>query len=308
MRNNSLPFAFFEGKIFPVEQAKVSIMTSSLQYGITVLEGIPSYISADKKYITIFKLPDYYKSFLNSLKIINQFIKYDIRTLEKITFSLLKKNQPKTNCYFRLLAYAKNYKIGANLNKLDYDFALYMIPLDEYITRKKGLKITISNWIKIDDNVIPSHAQIAGSYMNSSLAKAEAIRLGFDDALMLTQNGHLTHGVFNFFIVSDRTLITPPGYVDTFDGIFNKTIIELAIDLGIPVQEKNIDRTEVYIADEAFITGIGSHLVWIIEVDGRKIGNGIIGPITAQIRKLFLNIVKGKENRYSKWLTKVNLN
>lgn len=307
MQNNQyFPYAFFEGKIVPTEEAKISIMTNALQYGIGVFGGLRGYVSADKKNVNVFRIIDHYERLLKALKILNKSIKYDKEKLKEITFSLARKNQPKTDCYFRPFAYATDYFISPDLHPLNFDFALYMVPLGEYLSVSLGLKLMISNWVRINDNMIPSRAKITGGYINSSLAKGDAVRLGFDDALMLTQDGHLAEGSgANFFMVRDDKLITSPRYADVLEGITRRTIIELAYDLKIPVEERHIDRTEVYIADEAFLTGTGAQVAWISEVDGRKIGEGKMGPITGKMQKLFFDIVRGKEKKYSGWLTKI---
>lgn len=300
------PYAFFEGKIVPTEEAKISIMTNALQYGIGVFGGLRGYVSADKKNVNVFRINDHYDRLLRAMKILNKSIKYDKQKLTEITFALAQKNQPKTDCYFRPFTYATDYFISPDLHPLNFEFALYMVPLGEYLSVSRGLKLLISNWMRINDNMIPARAKITGGYINSSLAKGDAVRLGFDDALMLTQDGHLAEGSgANFFMVRDSKLITSPRYADVLEGITRRTIIELANDLKIPVEERYIDRTEVYIADEAFLTGTGAQVAWISEVDGRKIGEGKMGPITGKTQKLFFDIVRGKEKRYLGWLTKV---
>lgn len=303
---NYFPYAFFEGKIVSVSEAKVSIMTNALQYGTGVFGGIRGYLSEDGKSINIFRLRDHYIRFLKSLKILNKSIPFDLEKLQKITLELAKKNNPKTDCYMRPFSYGANYEISPDLSKLDFDFAVYMLPLGEYMSINKGLKLCVSNWIRINDNMIPSRAKVTGGYVNSSLAKADAARLGYDDALMLTMDGHIAEGsAANFFMVRDGILITSPKHSDVLEGITRRTIIQLAHDLNIAVEERQIDRTEVYAADEAFLSGTGVQVAWIKEVDGRKIGDGNIGPLTSRLQKLFFDIVRGKEKKYSNWLTKV---
>lgn len=290
----------------PTEEAKVSIMTNALQYGTGVFGGIRGYVSADEKTVNIFRINDHYDRLLKALRILNKSIKYNKQELINKTIGLARKNRPSTDCYIRPIAYGANYELSPDLSRLEFDFAAYMIPLGEYLPVSKGLKLMVSNWIRINDNMIPSRAKITGGYINSSLAKGDAARLGFDDALMLTSDGHLAEGSgANFFMVRDGKLITSPKFADVLEGITRRTIIELSRDLKIPVEERYIDRTEVYVTDEAFLTGTGAQVAWISEVDGRKIGNGKIGPITAKIQKFFFAIVRGKEKRYSQWLTKV---
>lgn len=307
MKNDQfLPFAFFEGKIIPTELAKVSIMTNALQYGTGIFGGIRGYQSGNKKDYFIFRLNDHYKRFITSLKILNKTIPYSVEKLVKITIEVAQKNQPKSDFYVRPFAYAADYELSPDTSRLNFDFALYMIPLGEYLPISKGLKLMISNWTRINDNMIPSRAKATGGYFNSAIAKGDAARLGFDDTLMLGADGHLTEAsAANFFMVRDGVLITSPKYADVLEGITRKTTLTLAQDLGIPTVERHIDRTEVYIADEAFLTGTGTQVAWINEVDGRIIGNGKIGPITAKIQKHFFNIVRGNVDRYSSWLTKI---
>lgn len=300
------PFAFFEGKIVMTELAKVSIMINALQYGNGIFGGIRGYISENKKSINIFRLKDHYYRFISSLKILNKTINYSHNELVSLTMDLVKKNKPDTDCYIRPIAYASNFEISPDLSILDFELAIYMIPLGEYLSVSKGLRLGISNWVRISDNMIPARAKITGGYINSSLAKADAVKLGYDDTLMITMDSHIAEGsAANFFMVRDEKLITSPKYADVLEGITRRTIIELAKDLEISVEERLIDRTEVYIADEAFLVGTGVQVAWIAEIDGRTIGNGKIGPTTEKIQKLFFNIVRGREKKYSQWLTKI---
>ncbi|MBI2617337.1 branched-chain amino acid transaminase [Candidatus Gottesmanbacteria bacterium] len=302
----SFPFAFFEGNIVPIETAKVNIMTNALQYGNAIFGGIRGYTSSDKKHTYIFRLEDHYKRFLNSLKILNKSIRYDLGQLMHTTLELVRKNQPKTDYYLRPFAYGSDFFLSPDLAPLTFEFALYMIPLGEYLSITKGLKLAISNWVRINDNMIPSRAKISGGYINSSLARGDAANLGYDDALLMSADGHIAEGSgANFFIVRDGVLVTPPKYGDVLEGMTRRTILQLAHDLDIPTEERNIDRTEVYIADEAFLTGTGAQVAWVAEVDGRKIGTGKMGPITEKINKLFFSLVRGKQKKYSDWLTKV---
>lgn len=305
-KSQSFPFAYFEGEIVPIETAKVNIMTNALQYGNSVFGGIRGYMSEDKKRTYIFRLEDHYRRFLNSLKILNKSIRYDVGQLTSMTLELARKNAPTTDSYFRPFAYATNYGISPSLHDITFDFALYMIPLGEYLSTSKGLRLAVSNWVRISDNMIPSRAKIGGGYINSSLAKGDAEDLGYDDALMMSQDGHIAEGTgANFFIVRDNVLITSGKHGDVLEGITRRSILELSANLDISVEERNIDKTEVYIADEAFFSGTGAQIAWIKEVDGRVIGEGKMGPITAKLQKLFFSIVRGKEKKYSGWLTRV---
>lgn len=299
------PFAFFEKEIVPIEKAKVSIMTNALQYGTGIFGGIRGYLSSDKKQINIFRIHDHFLRFLNSISVLNKSINMTHKELVETTLILAGKNNPQSDCYIRPFAYASSYEISPDLYPVKFDLAIYMIPLGEYLSISKGLRLVVSNWIRINDNMIPSRIKATGGYINSSLAKGDAVRLGFDDALMLTQDGHVAEGSgANFFIIRDGVLITSARSEDVLEGITRRTIIQLAKDLQIPIEERRIDRTEVYITDEAFLTGTGAQVAWIAEVDGRVISSKI-GPLTSKIQKLFFDIVRGKEKKYNSWLTKV---
>lgn len=299
------PYAFFEKEIVPIEKAKVSIMTNALQYGTGVFGGIRGYLSYDKKHINIFRLDDHFLRFLNSIRVLNKSIKLTHQELVETTLKLAKKNDPQSDCYIRPFAYASSYEISPDLYPVKFDLAIYMIPLGEYLSISKGLRLIVSNWIRINDNMIPSRIKATGGYINSSLAKGDAVRLGFDDVLMLTADGHIAEGSgANFFMVRDGVLITSSKSEDILEGITRRTIIQLVKEMKIPVEERRIDRTEVYIADEAFFTGTGAQVAWIAKVDGRVISSKI-GPLTSKIQKLFFDIVRGKEKKYNYWLTKV---
>lgn len=306
MNDKPFPYAFFEGKVVPIEKAKLSIMTNALQYGTAVFGGIRGYMAEDKKTVYVFRIEDHYRRFLNSLRILNTTIPYDLPKLVDSTMDLARRNKPKTDCYFRPLAYASNLGISPDMSKVVFDFLMYMIPLGEYLPIHKGIRLMSSNWQRISDVMIPARAKIAGGYINSAMARGEAVKHGYDDALMLNASGHITEGsAANFFMVRDGVLISPPKYADVLEGITRKSILQLANDLGIPTEEREIDRTEVYIADEAFLCGTGVQVAWISDLDMRIIGDGKIGPITKKIQTLFFNIVRGKEKKYSDWLTKV---
>jgi len=271
-----------------------------------IFGGIRGYLQEDKKSISIFRLQDHYHRFLKSLKIINKSIPYSHKELVDITIKLAKKNNPKTDTYIRPFAYADSLDVSPNFVHCGFNFALYMIPMGEYLPIHKGLNLSISSWTRITDNVIPARAKISGGYVNSALAKSDATAQGFDDTLMMSQDGHIAEAsAANFFLVRDNHLITPPRYQDVLEGITRRTIFELAKGLNIPVLEHPIDRTEVYIADEAFLSGTGVQVAWISQVDNRKIGDGKIGPISQKIQNLFFNIVRAKVEKYKHWLTKI---
>ncbi len=310
LQTSAFPFAFFEGKIVPIAKAHVNIQTNALQYGTGVFGGVRGYYNKKGKFISLFRLEDHMTRFLNSLKILGESIEYSKEDLIDITIKLLKKNAPETDTYVRPFAYAGSLSLTPNLERDNpFYFAQYMIPLGDYLPTDKGVTTCVSSWRRISDNAIPSRAKITGGYINSALAKKEANSNGFDEAIFLNEAGHVAEGsAMNLFIVRDGVLITPSKSEDILEGITRRSIMQFATDLGIPVEERTVDRSELYIADEAFFCGTGAQVAWIKEVDHRKVGSGKRGNIAGTIQDLFFRVVRGEEEKYEKWCTKIKIN
>jgi branched-chain amino acid aminotransferase len=307
MQTQYFPYTFIKGKVVKTTDANVPIMTNAIQYGTAIFAGIRAYYNEEEKFLSVFRIEDHYKRFLNSLKIIGTEIKYSHQDLVKITLDLLEKNDPKTDTYLRPFAYASSINLSPNLERdKEFDFALYMMPLGEYLPIDKGLSVCVSSWRRVSDNSIPARGKISGSYINSALARQEATLNGFDEAILLTQDGHVSEGsAENIFIVKNDILITPPESDDILEGITRKTILQLAEDLGIKTQIRSIDRSELYTADEAFFSGTGVQVSWIGKIDHRVIGDGKRGPITERLQELYFNVVRGKDKKYEDWCTKI---
>lgn len=307
--SSQFSYTFFENNIVKTKDAKIPIMTHALQYGTGVFGGMRGYYNKEKGYLSLFRMKDHYKRFLQSLKILGVNFAYSQKELEKITLSLIKKNNPQTDVYFRPFAYESSLEVSPTLSKdVSFEFSLYMIPLGDYLPTDRGITAMISSWRRISDNAIPSRLKASGAYINSALAKKEAEKNGFDEAIFLSENGHVAEGsAMNIFIVRDGILVTPPKSDDILEGIMRRTIIQIAKDEGIPVEERTIDRTELYIADEAFFSGTGAQFVWIKSIDHRTIGTGERGAITSKLQDLFFEIVRGNSKKYEDWCTKINL-
>ncbi len=284
-------------------------MTNALQYGTGIFGGIRGYYNKQGKFLSLFRIDDHYKRFLSSLKIIGVNIAYDKEKLKKITLELVRKNKPKTDTYIRPFAYAGSTNLSPNLERDNtFSFALYMMPLGEYLSIDKGLSVAVSSWRRVSDNAIPARGKISGSYINSALARKEATERGFDEAILLTEDGYVSEGsAENIFIVRDGVLITPPVTDDILEGITRRTILQLAKDLHIPAEVRSIDRTELYLADEAFFSGTGVQVAWIGKIDNRVVGSGQRGPVSAKLQDLYFSIVRGEEKNYSGWCTKISI-
>jgi branched-chain amino acid aminotransferase len=300
-------YAFFEGKIVPIEQAKVSIMTHTFNYGTGAFAGIRGYWNEEKEQLFVFRILDHYRRFLNSAKFLLATVDYTPQQLADITVDLLSREGWRQDCYIRPLLYKADEVIGVRLHNLRDAVAIFSLAFGKYIQDEEGAKVCTSTWRRVDDTVIPARGKLIGSYMNSALIKSEAMLNGFDEAIVLNQDGHVAEGsAENLFIVRDGVLITPPVQSNILEGITRRTIMYLAQEeFGVPVQEREIDRSEIYLADEAFFCGTGVQIAAIASVDHRTIGTGRIGPITEQIRDLYFRIVRGQEEKYMEWLTPV---
>jgi branched-chain amino acid aminotransferase len=299
-------YAFFNGRIIPFENAKVGIMTSSFNYGTGVFEGIRAYWSDDEEELYVFRLREHYERFVRNGRFLLIDHPYSVDRLCDATLELLARNDYRTDVYIRPLAYKSTEAIGVRLHDLESGCAIYTLPLGEYIDAPQGARLMVSTWRRVDDNSIPARNKIIGAYVNSALAKTEAHLNGFDDALMLCQDGHVSEAsAANLFVVRDGALVTPPVTDDILEGINRATVIELAKGQGLETRERPIDRSELYRVDEVFLCGTGVGLVPVVAIDHRPIGDGQPGPIATNLRALFLNIVRGKEPSYRHWLTPV---
>lgn len=308
MKTGTFPITYFQKKFVPLEDAKISIMTNGFQYGTGFFGGIRGYYNEKEKYISFFRIEDHYKRFLSSANILGCGFPYSVDELKEITFELIKKNEPKANVYLRPFAYVGNTELGPNFANVTLDFGLYMIPLEEYMPLGKGLSLVVSSWQRISDNAISTFAKASGGYINSALARKEATDGGFDEAILLNKFGNVAEGsAENLFIVRDGKLITPGFSEGVLEGITRRSVIQIASDLGIETVERSVPRTELYIADEVFLTGTGCQVAWVEQIDKRFIGNGKIGPITKRLKEKFFNVVKGADPQYIEWCTKITV-
>lgn len=302
-----MTYAYFKGQFVPADQAKISIQNNTFQYGTGVFEGIRAYWNAEERQLYVFRLPEHYRRMLRNCSVLKLHIGKDEKELSELTVELLRKNRPETDTYIRPIAYVDSDGLGPKFVGYPTGFAMYTIPLGDYIDVSSGIKVGFSSWRRINDNTIPARCKVTGGYVNSALAKTEALEHGYDEAILLTEDGFISEGsAENIFLVRGGKLITPALSEDILEGITRETLIELAREeLGIETIERPIGRTELYVADEAFLCGTGAQVSPMIEVDKRPLGNGRIGPITAKIQALYFDVVKGKRKKYLHWLMPV---
>jgi len=225
----------------------------------------------------------------------------------RLTVELVQKNGYQEDIYIRPLAYKSAQAVGVRLHDLEDDFLMFVTPFGPYLDIEKGARCCVSTWRRIGENMIPPRAKVTGLYVNSALAKTEAWENGFDEAILLTNEGHVSEGSGeNIFLVMDGKLVTPPPSQNILVGITRDTAITLAKnELGIETIERTVARNELYIADECFMTGTAAHLTPIIEIDHRSVGTGAVGEITGKLQKLFFDVIRGKNPKYIDWCTPV---
>ena len=291
----------------PMDDAKVSVTTHALHYGTAVFEGIRGNWNEEQGKMFIFRMREHYERLIRGCKILLLDIPYSADQLCDITVDLVRRNGHTSDIYVRPLAY-KSAEVVANLKlqELASDFTLITVPFGSYLGTDI-LKCCTSSWRRVDDNMIPTQIKSAGIYVNSMLAKTEPPLAGFDEAIILNQDGHVSEGSGeNVFMVAGGKRHTPSLEDNALPGITRETIIQLAnAELGLEVVERSIDRSELYLCDEVFLSGTAAHLTPVVELDRRNIGDGEPGPIATQLQKLYFDIVVGRNPKYLHWCTSV---
>jgi len=299
--------AFFEGGIVPLADAKINIAVHGFLYGTTVFSGMRAYWNEEKQHLFVFRPYEHFHRLLDSAKIMSMSIPYDEQALIDLTLELLRKDDWRQDVYLRPTIYKADMGIGVRLHNLRDEFSMFVTAFDKYLSNDSDAHLTFSSWRRIDDNTIPARGKISGAYANSALIKTDANRAGFDEAIVLDQDGQVSEGsAMNIFMVRDGVLVTPPSTDNILEGITRRSVIELARnELGIRVVERSIDRTEVFIAEELFMTGTAAQIVAATKVDYRPIGSGKMGPITTKLRALFDDVVHAGNLKYKQWILEV---
>jgi branched-chain amino acid aminotransferase len=298
-------YAFFKGDFVPLSEAKVNVMTHALHYGTGVFEGIRGNWNQEQGVVNIFRLREHYERLLRGCRLLMLDIPYSLEELCNITVELVERNRHQQDIYIRPLAY-KSAELIANLKlqELASDFTLITVPFGSYLG-SDTLRCCTSSWRRVDDSMIPARLKISGIYVNSILAKTEATMAGFDEAIILNHDGHVCEGSGeNLFMVVNGRIYTSSLEDNVLPGITRDTVIQLAqSELDLEVVERTIDRSELYLADEVFLTGTAAHLTPVIELDSRPIADGKAGPISSKLQKMYFDIVVGRSPKYIHWCT-----
>lgn len=300
-------FAFFDNRIVPIGEANVSVMTHGLHYGTGVFGGLRGYWNAQQQQLYVFRPRDHYTRFLQSASLLRMQLPYSVDDLVQATRDVLRAEAYRENCYIRPLAYVAEHSIQLRLHDMSSAVTIFSLPFGQYIANESGAHVAFSAWRRIDDNTIPARGKIAGAYVNSAMSSSDVRLAGYDEALVLNDDGHVSEmSSANFFIVRDGVAITPPVTSNVLEGIVRRTVIQLLRDeLGVPVVERQVDRSEVYIADECFMCGTGVQVAAITRIEHRNVADGTMGDVTRRLRALFFDVVAGKVERYRSWLEPV---
>ncbi len=297
----------FDGEFRAYADCRIGPMTHALHYGTGCFEGIRAYWSAARGRLLVFRGPEHFRRLQQSARILGMTVPMSADEMMAMAVDLLQRNRFETDTYLRPLVYKAGEEIGVRLGGIRDGFLVYACPFGDYVDTQHGLRCMVSSWRRIDDCMAPARAKITGTYVNAALAKTEALDNGFDEAIMLGADGHVSEGsAENLFLVRAGTLVTPPVTDNILEGITRATLLQLwSEDLGLPVQERSVDRSELYTADEVFLCGTGAQVSPVVEIDRRPVGDGRVGPYARRIQALYFDVVRGEVERYREWVTPV---
>ncbi|HET7180629.1 MAG TPA: branched-chain amino acid transaminase [Candidatus Limnocylindrales bacterium] len=298
--------AYFEGDYVRLGDAKVSIMTHAFMYGTAVFEGIRAYWNADTHTLYGLKLREHMERIRRNAGMLLMTDLPPVDELVRIVAETIRRNHFEADAYVRPVLYKSGMSIGVKLHKLPHALCVLAVPFGNYVDVDKGIRMMTSTWRRNSDDALPARGKIVGGYVNMAFQKSEAELNGFDEALVLTADGHASEAsAANMFVVRDGVLLTPPVNDDILEGVTRRAILELAETFGIPTETRSIDRSEIYVADEMFLCGTGVQLSPVVELDHRPIAGGAIGPITRQLHEAYFAAVRGNDPRFAHWLTEI---
>jgi branched-chain amino acid aminotransferase len=296
-------WVFFQGEFARYNDVRLGLMTHALHYGTGVFEGIRAYWNQRQEQLFLLQAVAHYERMRKSANVMRMTLPYTTEELVNFTLEVLRRNQFKSDVYIRPLIYLSSEEIGVRLHNLDQSFFIYAVPFGNYVEVESGIRCIVSSWRRVPDQSLPARAKITGAYANSALAKSEAVEGGFDEAIVLTVDGHVSEGsAENLFMLKDGTFLTPPVTDDILEGVTRQLLIKVIQDeLNVPVVERSIDRTELYTCDELLLCGTGAQISPVIEVDRRPIGNGRVGEFTQELQNIYFGAVRGDAPKYKDW-------
>jgi branched-chain amino acid aminotransferase len=298
---------YFQGEFMPLREAKVGVMTHAFMYGTACFEGIRAYWNAEQGQLHLLKALEHFRRLRNSARVMLMDVPREPEGLVDLTVELLRRNDFREDTYIRPSVYKSSEVIGVRLHDLAHEFMIVCLPFGDYIDTTSGISTMTTSWRRNPDTAIPARSKIVGSYVNSAFAKTDANLNGHDEAIVLTADGHVSEGsAENLFMIRDGALVTPPVTDDILEGVTRAGIIDLARrEMGLETVVRSIDRSELYVAEEIFLCGTGAQVSPVTSIDHRPVGEGKVGPLTARVKDLYFNAVRGRLPAYADWLTPV---
>jgi branched-chain amino acid aminotransferase len=299
--------AFFKDRVVPYAEAHVGLLTHALNYGTGVFAGVRGYWNSDEGKLLIFRLPDHVRRLHESARLVRMELALSEDATARAVLDVVRAEGLKEDCYIRPLAFYADETIGVRLHGLHPMLSIVAVPFGLYIDKADGAHCTVSSWRRPDDNVIPARGKITGSYANSAFAKSDAELAGFDEAILLNRDGYVSEGSGeNIFLVRRGVVVTPSLNQSVLEGITRRSLITLLRDeLGVTVEERPVDRGELFVADEIFLTGTAAQITAVSRIDHRPVGSGQMGPLSRKLRDLFFDVVRGRVGKYRSWCTAV---
>ena len=296
-------WVFHEGEFGRYNDVRLGLMTHALHYGTGVFEGIRAYWNPKKEQLYLLEAAAHYERMRRSANVMRMTLPYSTEELINFTVELLRRNQFKSDVYVRPLLYTSSEEIGVRLHNLEHSFFIYAIPFGNYVEIESGIRCMVSTWRRVPDQSLPARAKVTGAYAQSALAKSEAVEAGYDEAIVLTVDGHVSEGsAENLFMLKDGVFVTPPVTDDILEGVTRTLLMRLITEeLGKPVVERSIDRTELYTCDELLLCGTGAQISPVVEVDRRLVGSGKVGEFSQELQNIYFGAVRGESPKYKGW-------
>ncbi len=296
-------WVFNEGEFARYNDVRLGLMTHALHYGTGVFEGIRAYWNSKHEQLYLLEAAAHYDRMRRSANVMRMSLPYSTEELVNFTVELLRRNQFKSDVYVRPLLYTSSEEIGVRLHNLAHSFFIYAIPFGNYVEIEAGIRCMVSTWRRVPDQSLPARAKVTGSYAQSALAKSEAVEAGFDEAIVLTVDGHVSEGsAENLFMLKDGVFVTPPVTDDILEGVTRVLLTRLIKEeLNLPVVERSIDRTELYTCDELLLCGTGAQVSPVVEVDRRPVGSGKVGEFAQELQNIYFGAVRGESPKYKDW-------
>ena len=290
-----------------MRDAKVSIMTHAFMYGTAVFEGVRAYWNEEQGTLYGLKIREHVERIRQNARMLLMDPVPSVDELTRLILETVRRNDFREDAYIRPSFYKSSRPIGVRLHHLEHELYIIALPFGNYIDTDSGVRLMSSSWRRNADETIPARGKIVGGYVNMAFQKSEAELNGFDEALVMTADGHASEGsAANLFVVRDGILLTPPVTDDILEGVTRQAVLEIAANEGIPVEIRSIDRSELYVADETFLCGTGVQVSPVVGLDHRPIGSGEVGPIARLIRDRYFDAVRGRLAEYRHWLTPID--